>query len=152
MIKVEKFMDPKALSNLDPKLRETYERVMGTPSDAGASAPASTLSPTPTTADGGTSTQATATVTTPDGTVAQATSPLSTPPVQPVNPWQSQPAGASSPNPFTPTGQSLPSPASVSEGKETSPMLRVLYIIGAVVFFALYTVFWIKVFKLPFLF
>ena len=146
-------MDPKALSNLDPKLRETYERVMGTPSPTATPLVPTvnpTLSPIPTMGDGGALTPApvttTATVTTPDGTVAQAT-----PPVQPVNPWQNQ--ANSSPNPFTPTGQALPSPATVAgQDKGTSPMLRVLYIIGAVVFFALYSIFWIKVFKLPFLF
>ena len=50
--------------------------------------------------------------------------------------------------------QPLPSPASVAQNapKETSALLRVLYIIADVVFFAIYTVFWIKVFNLPFLF
>ena len=58
----------------------------------------------------------------------------------------------------TPGGESfaapLPSPASVTQEqkKESSPLLRVLYIIGAVIFFAVYTIFWVKVFNLPFLF
>lgn len=48
----------------------------------------------------------------------------------------------------------LPSPASVNQElpHEASPLLRVLYIVGAVVFFAIYTIFWVKVFNLPFLF
>jgi hypothetical protein len=47
--------------------------------------------------------------------------------------------------------QPLPSPASVNQAvnHETSALLKVLYIIGAVVFFAVYTLFWVKVFGLP---
>jgi hypothetical protein len=50
--------------------------------------------------------------------------------------------------------QPLPSPAEVNNAgpQETSPLLRVLYIVGAVVFFAIYTIFWVKVFNLPFIF
>ena len=48
----------------------------------------------------------------------------------------------------------LPSPAAVNQAAphETSALLKVLYIVGAVIFFAVYTIFWIKVFNLPFLF
>ena|ERR1700722_9054937 len=48
----------------------------------------------------------------------------------------------------------LPSPAAVNQSAphETSALLKVLYIVGAVIFFAVYTIFWIKVFNLPFLF
>lgn len=48
----------------------------------------------------------------------------------------------------------LPSPASVNQElpKEASPLVRVLYIVGATIFFAIYSIFWIKVFNLPFLF
>ena len=47
--------------------------------------------------------------------------------------------------------QPLPSPSSVvqSAQKQTSPLLRVLYILAAVIFFVIYTVFWAKVFGLP---
>jgi len=50
--------------------------------------------------------------------------------------------------------QPLPSPASVNQAvpHEASALLRVLYIIGAAIFFAVYTIFWIKVFNLPFFF
>lgn len=50
--------------------------------------------------------------------------------------------------------QPLPSPAEVNQAAhhESSALLRVLYIVGAAVFFAIYTIFWIKVFNLPFLF
>lgn len=50
--------------------------------------------------------------------------------------------------------QPLPSPATVNQATEhtASPLLKVLYIVGAVIFFAIYTIFWIKIFNLPFLF
>ncbi len=72
-------------------------------------------------------------------------------PVTPYIPTSEEPQSASSSQPFS---QPLPSPASVNQAlpHEASPLLRVLYIVGAVVFFAIYTIFWIKVFKLPFLF
>lgn len=61
--------------------------------------------------------------------------------------------------PYTPEGmngnpQPLPSPSTVNQPSQhqTSALLKVLYIIGAVIFFAVYTIFWIKVFNLPFLF
>lgn len=77
-------------------------------------------------------------------------------PVTPYDPSSenNQPQGAvSMEQPFN--TQPLPSPADVTQAntpKETSPLLRVLYIVGAVVFFAIYTIFWVKVFNLPFIF
>lgn len=55
------------------------------------------------------------------------------------------------PNEFS---QPLPSPASVAHPgtKQSSALLKVLYIVAAVVFFAVYTIFWIKIFNLPFIF
>jgi hypothetical protein len=78
-----------------------------------------------------------------------ATEPASAP-VTPYSP-ENQTQYAS---PVDQTAQPLPSPSTVAQSapKETSALLRVLYIIGAVIFFAIYTVFWIKVFNLPFLF
>jgi hypothetical protein len=74
----------------------------------------------------------------------------------PVTPYSPEaPAVAPAPIPSDPQfAQPLPSPASVAQTgpHETSALLRVLYILAAVVFFAIYTVFWIKVFNLPFLF
>jgi len=78
---------------------------------------------------------------------AQAADPAAQAPVTPYS-------GDNQPQYADASGQPLPSPSSVAQNatKEASPLLRVLYIIGAVVFFAIYTVFWIKVFNLPFLF
>ncbi len=73
-------------------------------------------------------------------------------PTMPVTPYA--PVDATQ-NPSSDSfSQPLPSPATVNQAAEheTSPLLKVLYIIGAVVFFAVYTIFWIKIFNLPFLF
>jgi hypothetical protein len=75
-------------------------------------------------------------------------------PVAPASPFTSEQPGVEPvmPQPFN--TQPLPSPAEVNQATnhEASPLLRVLYIVGAVVFFAIYTIFWIKVFNLPFIF
>lgn len=121
-------MDPKALSNLDPKLRETYERVMGT--------------------------------TTPSG------SPTAPPPVTSA-PNETSPAPKSSPLMETPFANeqspgavtiSQPLPASapmtpLASKHKHSGLIKVLYILGAIVFFTIYLLFWAKIFnfKLPFL-
>lgn len=66
----------------------------------------------------------------------------------PVTPYTPTPIGDNQP-----FNQPLPSPAEVNHaGKDSSALLKVLYIVGAVVFFAIYTIFWIKVFDLPFIF
>jgi len=140
-------MDPKTLSNLDPKLRETYERVMGS---ASAAEPGSTPAPGATAP------------TQPAATIPAAESPIPTPsashvveptptlsPATPVMP-------ATEPNPFqTPVMPAaepppLPSPASVNQmtDQNASPLIRILYIVGAIVFFIVYTFFWTKVFNL----
>jgi hypothetical protein len=71
-------------------------------------------------------------------------------PVTPYSP-DSQAAAAA---PTEEMAQPLPSPATVAQKgpHDASALLRVLYIIGGVIFFAIYTVFWIKVFNLPFFF
>jgi len=143
-------MDPKTLSNLDPKLRETYERVMGSASAAapgstpGATAPG-TPSPEPTLAPP--TPAADSPIPTPSS--AHVTEPTLSPSPTPVAP-------STEPNPFqTPVMQAaeqppLQSPASVNQmsDQNASPMIRILYIVGAIVFFIVYTFFWAKVFNL----
>jgi hypothetical protein len=201
-------MDPtKSLDNLDPKLKETYARVMGTtadptqnvvpaPSDPMTSTmtppvapPPADMSPntfgaTPTLApsDGMSTTPGTggpAIGIAPEGTPSIFSSPTEAAPVPPApdtanataSPFFSNPSPAASNGidssvpatpitPYTPMdagqnaapmSQPLPSPSSINQvgPHEVSPLLRVLYIVGAVVFFLIYTVFWIKVFNLP---
>jgi hypothetical protein len=81
--------------------------------------------------------------------------PPSEPASAPITPYSAdQPASAPMAVPTEQPTQPLPSPAAVAQTAphESSALLRVLYILAAVVFFAIYTVFWIKVFNLPFLF
>lgn len=73
----------------------------------------------------------------------------------PITPYSSENIAGVPPS--VPNGQftqPLPSPSSVAHSgtHETSALLKVLYIVAAVVFFAVYTIFWIKVFNLPFIF
>ncbi len=217
-------MDPKALANLDPKLRETYERVMGasaggaTPS-APADSPAkpaggpidtfSTTPPIPT--PGPVMFDATPSPSTPvaqmpapvspaapvppviNGNGADKTvnpSPTPPPPVAPVQentgpaaPVSPMPDAAANPldQPIQPaelaslqpsmTGaavnnpseglqlskplQPLPSPATVNQpaapvaASSQSAVMKTIYFIAAIVFFIVYAVFWLKIFKYP---
>jgi hypothetical protein len=82
------------------------------------------------------------------------TAPIEPPSTTPITPYAPvDPGAAQNPSPES-FSQPLPSPSTINQtgAHETSPLLRVLYIIGAVIFFAVYTVFWIKIFNLPFLF
>lgn len=217
-------MDPKALSHLDPKARETYDRVMGTASAIETPPQAQTAPTTPATDPGApfnavspaSDTPPTSTafpVTPSDFSMDGLSAPTENQPASTVfsgNPVGQEPQNATSfftnpspngnesttPNnpftpieatadtamatdttnpptpvtPYTPSGlnetmaptgvgsspftQPLPSPAEVNHNTphETPALMKVLYIVGAVVFFMIYTIFWIKVFNLPFLF
>lgn len=111
----------------DPKLQEAYNRIMATPTQPGQ------------------------------------------PPVAPAQEGQQNPAassvfsdqqaGAVRPAPPTPTvfvqqsqmppGQNpLPSPATAAQVSDISTTLQIVYIVAAVVFFIVYTIFWIKIFNL----
>jgi hypothetical protein len=192
-------MDPKSFAHLDPKLKETYARVMGTTTGTGdasqnATVPQAPTDPNVTTFDPTpaapiTSVDEPTLSSSPDTSLSSQTQDTSTPPNSsffsnpspattdtpqmpamdglsstpvdqqaaqtPITPYtpaagletQNAPAG----EPFS---QPLPSPASVNheDPHEVSSLLKVLYIVGAVLFFAIYTIFWIKVFNLPFLF
>jgi hypothetical protein len=148
-------MDPKTLSNIDPKLRETYERVMGTtPTSSPATPP-----PAPVQADAAPQTPHEPPPEAPTPASLFSSSPSTDTPdtsafgqpavVTPYNPETTAQTNEHSMN------QPLPSPASVAQAahtQEATPLLRVLYIVGAVLFFMVYTIFWVKIFKLPFLF
>ncbi len=132
-------MDPKAVSNLDPKLKETYDRVMGTAtpgSPAGSAAP-----PAPAVAPVNA-----------DITQAQAAAPTVAPTETPQA--TGQPAYNADNLRFqaaiqAPAG-SVPVGGAVAKiPGQTSSLLRILYIIAAIVFFVVYTFVWIKVFNLP---
>jgi hypothetical protein len=214
-------MDPtKSFDHLDPKLKETYARVMGTTTGGAANAAPGVTDPAPTATPNLLATPTTFDPTQPAADANPLSAPLTQSPTQPnpgTGPTISSPSDspsfmsapttpspvdqssapanssffsnpspastdptqptdttnvatpeipAGSPvTPYIPTDsttgapaegytQPLPSPSSVNQASEhqTSPLLKVLYIIGAVIFFAIYTIFWIKVFNLPFLF
>lgn len=136
-------MDPKALASLDPKLRETYEKVMGTSTAPSSRASGPTMA-SPMSAIN-------------NSPIVMAQSPLQ---AQDFTTLQATPTGI--PLPTTPQGspvqlgktmQPLPSPASINKTvappTQSSPVIRILYIIASIIFFAVYTVFWLKIFKYP---
>lgn len=125
-------MDPKSLANLDPKLLETYKKVMGTPTSP-------VISPLPNSS--------------PSGAIQ--------PPIQASNITAFKPAPANAPIP-TPQKYAVqpekpirpfPSPASIGKlltsSNQSSKLIRVLYIFASVIFFAIYIIFWLKIFKYP---
>lgn len=172
-------MDPKTLANLDPKLRETYEKVMGTSTSPSTRTSNPATPPPP--ANIPPAKPAPAAIP-PLPNIPPPASPLTTLnnptlPATPINnativttqsPLQTQDFAALQ---ATPTGtpllatqllggqlggkpiQPLPSPASINKAIEqpshSSPVIRALYIIASIIFFAVYTVFWLKILKFP---
>lgn len=122
------YMDPQKLSQLDPKLREAYQRVMGT-SIPQPQAPLPQAQPQP---------------------------PAPLPESQPV----SEPKDAITPEPATlqppvqATNFTVPAPqAQIIPQKKKKNIMPILIGIAVLVFVAVYTLFWTKIFnfKLPFL-
>jgi hypothetical protein len=237
-------MDPKTLASLDPKLRETYERVMGATSDTNpvAATPSTdTATATPTTAPTPTASQppsadqlpttnpfatppfeavdtnpAHSSDTTPDTNLSQPltetnagasldtttlnadglSSAFPTPQTPEANPFLTTPQPDNQPlptvgsntvdmnsfnlnpmgqrtdqtsvpaqdapqpvNPVVPFTPETPSPSTptqtsfaapnINQAKPVSSTLRILYIFAGVVFFMIYTFFWLKIFKFP---
>lgn len=143
-------MDPKQTAQLDPKLKEAYDRVMGTATASTPGSPASTpamptaapttqvapvtpisASPTP------------AAVTTPP-TESSTANPLPVAPVVMPHSAETVKIGGGSPAPDT----SAPTPTSATQGvkKGISP---VIIIGGGIVFLIAYTLFWVKFLNIP---
>jgi hypothetical protein len=152
-------MDPKAINNMDPKLKETYDRVMGTATPQQAAVAPTQIPVTP---------------------AAPAMSPLNANAAPMMGP-QAAPMPTDMPAPASPLGgpadtggSTIPTspytpdnlrfqaaiqspmaaaPAQAVAGapivQQPSSMLRILYIVGSVVFFIVYTFFWVKIFNLP---
>ena len=124
-------MDSKQLNTLDPKLKETYERVMGTSSQPNVSQP---ITQKPTTQS----------------------QPLQPQPFQPIKPQPiQQPIQTSKATPF----QTQPTQTQPIQGpqtksiKKTNKMLPILLVLTGIVFLIGYTIIWLKIFNLnlPFL-
>jgi hypothetical protein len=147
-------MDPKSLSGLDPKLRETYERVMGTAASTSNSQ----------------NTPATNSTTNPMPTFDAMPSPAGSsipPPTDTSSTVIDQPAQTGDLNTLQPTltptssltqtpttYPPLPSPAQINQlppqiTNSTSPAIRILYIVAGIIFFIVYAIFWLKIFKFP---
>ena len=124
-------MDPNSTNTLDPKLQETYNKVMGTPSPAPTEQTQQPVNVTPPIAV--------------DTTSAQNPTPVvpTTPYTQDNLSFQAAIQAPSSPA----TTQSLP--GVVQPQTSSSSTLKILYITGAIVFFVVYTFVWIKIFNLP---
>ncbi|MBI2465402.1 hypothetical protein HYV64_04635 [Candidatus Shapirobacteria bacterium] len=133
-------MDPNANPTIDPKLKEAYDRVMSTsvPPPAPASPP-TPLTPPP-----------------PQPTPPPAGPVVPTPPQSPT-PIQSEPTTTVHATiPITaakPTGSAVIVGATSKQHAKSDSLFPLLFTIGGLVFFAVYTVFWIKFFNLsvPFL-
>jgi|SRR6185369_13442277 len=133
-------MDPKAVSNLDPKLKETYDRVMGTATPGSSAAAAA---PQPLTAPAVAPVNADITQGAPAATTSAEIPPATPTPAYNADNLRFQ-AAIQAPAGAVPVGGVV-----AKVPGQTSSLLRVLYIIAAIVFFIVYTFVWIKVFNLP---
>lgn len=133
-------MDPQTPNNLDPKLKATYDRVMGTATAPVGGQPAAQAATPP----------------------AAAPAPITDPNAPAAAPAESAPQNTSPSIPQTPyTADNLSFQAAIQQTpatnqvpglvtpRQSSSTLRVLYIIGGVVFFVVYTFVWVKIFNLP---
>jgi hypothetical protein len=120
-------MNPKTINDLDPKLKETYERVMGT--SFGPQAPTSTSQPA----------QATIAVEQPVVPQPQKSAPEMVP-----SPQSTKPA-ASVPEMTIPSTSVFIQNATKTQKKSSK---RLLFIVGGVIFFIAYIVVWAKIFGL----
>jgi uncharacterized membrane protein len=127
-------MDKNATQTLDPKLKEIYERVMSTQVKPAAPAATPTPQPAPTAA--------------PNQPVQPATQPQPTvPPVMP----QAAPAAAAVPQVMQ-ANVTFSNAAAGGKQEATGKkkgLSPILIIITGVVFFVIYTLFWLKFFSIP---
>jgi hypothetical protein len=136
-------MDPQKLSQLDPKLREAYQRVMGTSIPNPPQAPP---------------VQRQAPVPQPQPTPKSVETPsMPTPPSQHIEaiPTQPQPIPVQAPSNFanfTPP-PSTPQAQTITMKKKSGIVMPIIFTIVGLIFIVIYTFFWTKIFnlKLPFL-
>jgi hypothetical protein len=158
MVSPDQNMDPKAQNanfpnHLDPKLKEAYERVMGTatkPAQAAASGAVSTPSPaqpmTPPV------TPPAAAPVSPAVAPAQPAAPAASYQVQSLQPAASPITASPAPQtPFVKSPGKSVAKAAVSE-KKSSPVMTVLLFFGGIIFFLAYAIVCVKLlnFQLPF--
>lgn len=132
-------MDPKSLNNLDPKMKETYDRVMGTTTTPPAGTPPAQTTPTATAMPQSSPMPASPNAAT--STASAGNAPFASSPSLPDN-LQFQAAIQTAPT----------QPGAVPVGQmpgQSSSLLKILYIVGSIVFFVAYTFLWIKIFNIP---
>lgn len=169
-----KYMDPKQNAQLDPKLQEAYNRVMGTPTIPSDTTTPSVAAPqaisNSSVAPVGLSTSSPATLPAPDLTQPSTTpnSPTSPIPVAtPIGTSQNTTPSLATPTSSPPSpivmphstetvrvGGSAPAPSSstvdTTVAKEKKKGISpVLIIVGAIVFLLVYTLFWVKFLNVP---
>lgn len=129
-------MDPKKVSDLDPKLKEVYERVMGT-NVSSSKAPAP-QSPSKTSESTGAPTGASPRI---EQQVEEAPKPQPAP----------RPAAANV-QVFTAKGGVKQTETDGEKKKGGSPVLTIVLVLAGVLFFAIYALFWLRFFnaELPF--
>ena len=130
-------MDPKKLSQLDPKLQEAYNKVMATPvatttAPAGATVSVSTQTTT--------TQQPAAHPTTPP------TTPLSPPPLPTLTPIGGS-TKTSTTTVIKPGAQAAPVGMIAKNG--SGGVSPVILAVAAVIFFLVYALFWVKFFNFP---
>jgi hypothetical protein len=139
-------MNPKTINDLDPKLKETYERVMGTSFSPADPAP----TPTPAPERPMQTTVVEQPLMNNNLEPIAPMAPMPQPP--PMNPVQEMPAMQMSqvPSPFQ---EAPPPPASVlvngaTTTKKKSILKPLLLAVGGIIFFVAYGVVWAKIFGL----
>lgn len=124
----DNFMDPKMPSNLDPKLKEAYERVMGTtiPKPSAPPTPAAPSSPNPT---------------------------AQIPTVEPTPQTPPTPAPSAAPQTMANVGTTPSAFVANPQKGKSGGISPVIIFLGLLVFFIVYALFWLKFFNvsLPFL-
>lgn len=175
-------MDQQQLNTLDPKLREAYDRIMGTnvpaakpPLQAKPSAPQQTaqpIQPAPATQTNPVQNAPVPDIKQPDTPPMSPITPISqttqTPaPQTPATPVQTTPAAATQPVNQPPVQVQSTAPISpffgnvaadnqmhayvaeeVAGAKQSIKTIELIYIVGGVVFFVVYALFWLKFFNL----
>lgn len=143
-------MNPKSVNDLDPKLREAYERVMGSNFTPKSSAQAQNIPAEPLQPQQNPQPVAPNPSPEPNTPLMQTTQVFTQNPVpsEPI-PQQSEPVKQDTPKSPDPTSIFTESPSTTPTAqKKKLNMLPVLFAIGAIVFFGAYVVIWAKVFGL----
>ena len=143
-------MNPKSVNDLDPKLREAYERVMGSNFTPKSSAQAQNTPIEPGQPQQNPQPVAPNPSPEPNSPLMQTTQVFTQNP-QPLEPApvQTEPEKQDAPKSPDPTSIFTESPSSTPAAKKKKlNMLPILFAVGAIVFFGAYIVIWAKVFGL----